>query len=45
MSRLALVALLLALAAVGWWWTAREMQDMDGGPWTELGAVAWFLGV
>ena len=21
------------------------MQDMDGGPWTELGAVAWFLGV
>ena len=44
-TRLGLIALLLALAAVGWWWTAREMQDMDGGPWTELGTVAWFLGV
>jgi predicted metal-binding membrane protein len=44
-TRLGLVSLLLALAAVGWWWTAREMQDMDGGPWTELGTVAWFLGV
>jgi predicted metal-binding membrane protein len=21
------------------------MQDMDGGPWTELGTLAWFLGV
>jgi predicted metal-binding membrane protein len=37
--------LLFALAAVGWWWTAREMQGMDGGPWTELGTAAWFLGV
>jgi predicted metal-binding membrane protein len=37
--------LLFSLAAVGWWWTAREMQDMDGGPWTELGTLAWFLGV
>ena len=44
-TRLGLIALLLALAAVGWWWTAREMRDMDGGPWTELGTVAWFLGV
>ena len=44
-ARLGLIALLFALAAVGWWWTAREMQDMDGGPWTELGTVAWFLGV
>jgi len=44
-TRLGLIALLLTLAAVGWWWTAREMQDMDGGPWTELGTVAWFLGV
>ena len=44
-TRLGLIALLLALAAVGWWWTAREMQDMDGGPWTELGTVTWFLGV
>src|SRR5262245_63632341 len=21
------------------------MQGMDGGPWTELGALSWFLGV
>lgn len=21
------------------------MQDMDGGPWTDLGTLAWFLGV
>ena len=43
--RLGLIALLFSLAAVGWWWTAREMQGMDGGPWTELGTAAWFLGV
>jgi predicted metal-binding membrane protein len=42
---LGLIALLLTLAAVGWWWTAREMRDMDGGPWTELGTAGWFLGV
>ena len=44
-TRLGLIALLFSLAAVGWWWTAREMQGMDGGPWTELGTAAWFLGV
>ena len=44
-TRLGLIALLFALAALGWWWTARQMQDMDGGPWTELGTLAWFLGV
>jgi predicted metal-binding membrane protein len=44
-SRLGLIGLLLALAALGWWWTAREMRNMDGGPWTELGTAAWFLGV
>ena len=42
---LGLVALLFALAAVGWWWTANEMQGMDDGPWTDLGALAWFIGV
>jgi predicted metal-binding membrane protein len=44
-SRLGLVALLFALAAVGWWWTAQEMKGMDGGPWTALGTAVWFLGV
>jgi predicted metal-binding membrane protein len=44
-TRLGLITLLFALAAVGWWWTADEMQGMDGGPWTELGTLAWFVGV
>jgi predicted metal-binding membrane protein len=44
-SRLALVALLLLLAVVGWWWSVREMQGMDGGPWTGLGTLGWFVGV
>ena len=44
-TRLGLIALLLALAAAGWWWTVDEMQGMDGGPWTDLGTLAWFVGV
>jgi predicted metal-binding membrane protein len=44
-SRLGLIALLVALAAVGWWWTVNRMQGMDDGPWTALGAFGWFLGV
>jgi predicted metal-binding membrane protein len=44
-TRLALIVLLLALAAGGWWWTVDEMQGMDGGPWTELGTLSWFVGV
>ena len=40
-----LIGLLLALASVGWWWTAHEMQGMDGGPWTNLGTLGWFVGV
>jgi predicted metal-binding membrane protein len=43
--RLGLVALLFGLAAVGWLWTADEMQDMDGGPWTDLGTLGWFATV
>ena len=37
-TRLGLVALLLALAALGWWWSAEEMRGMDNGPWTRVGA-------
>ena len=44
-ARLGLIALLLALAAAGWWWTVHQMQGMDGGPWTDLGTLAWFVGV
>jgi predicted metal-binding membrane protein len=40
-----LVALLFALAAVGWWSTTVRMRSMDEGPWTGLGAFGWFLGV
>jgi predicted metal-binding membrane protein len=43
--RLGLIGLLFALAAAGWWWTAHQMQGMDDGPWTSLGALGWFLAV
>jgi Predicted metal-binding integral membrane protein (DUF2182) len=43
--RLGLVAVLLALAGMGWWWTAEQMRGMDNGPWTGLGTIGWFLGV
>jgi predicted metal-binding membrane protein len=44
-TRLGLIGLLFALAAVGWWSTADRMGGMDEGPGTALGAVGWFLGV
>ena len=44
-TRVGLVAFLFVVAAVGWWLTARWMDGMDGGPWTDLGTFAWFLGV
>jgi predicted metal-binding membrane protein len=44
-ARLALVALLFALAALAWWSTADRMAGMDAGPGTDLGALGWFLGV
>ena len=43
-NRVGLVALLFVVAGVGWWWTVDQMQGMDGGPWTDLGTLAWFLG-
>jgi predicted metal-binding membrane protein len=44
-ARLGLVALLFALAGLGWWWTAARMRGMDNGPWTGLGTAGWFLAV
>jgi predicted metal-binding membrane protein len=44
-AHLALVVVLFALAAVGWWWTIRQMRGMDAGPWSDLGTFGWFLGV
>jgi predicted metal-binding membrane protein len=41
--RLGLVVLLVACAALCWWWTARQMDGMDGGPWTGLGGLGWFV--
>jgi hypothetical protein len=43
--RLGLVLALFGLAAVGWWWTVGQMEGMDDGPWTALGAFGWFLGI
>jgi predicted metal-binding membrane protein len=40
-----LVAALLVLAGLAWWWTAERMWGMDAGPGTDLGGFAWFLGV
>ncbi|WP_028060654.1 DUF2182 domain-containing protein [Candidatus Solirubrobacter pratensis] len=44
-ARLGLVALLFAVAALGWWSTADRMHGMDDGPWTALGTLGRFLGV
>jgi predicted metal-binding membrane protein len=44
-TRLGLIALLFALAGIGWWWTVDRMRGMDNGPWTNLGGAGWFLGV
>ena len=44
-ARLGLIALLVAVAAIGWWWTANQMSGMDDGPWSGLGTFGWFVGV
>ena len=44
-TRIGLVAALLAVAAIAWVWTAREMRGMDAGPWTSLGGLGWFIGI
>jgi predicted metal-binding membrane protein len=44
-ARLGLIAMLFALAGIGWWWTVDQMRGMDNGPWTGLGTLGWFLAV
>jgi predicted metal-binding membrane protein len=44
-ARLGLIALLIALAILAWWFTVDRMRGMDNGPGTGLGTLAWFLGV
>ena len=44
-ARLGLIALLFALAGIGWWWAFDQMRGMDNGPWTDLGAIGWFLAI
>jgi predicted metal-binding membrane protein len=44
-ARSALIALLVALAAISWWWSVEQMRGMDQGPWTGLGTLGWFVGV
>ncbi|WP_323102231.1 DUF2182 domain-containing protein [Intrasporangium sp. YIM S08009] len=44
-AHLSLVAVLVALAVLGWWWTVQQMSGMDQGPWTELGTFGWFITV
>ena len=43
-ARLGLVAVLFAIAGIGWWSTTERMGGMDEGPWTSLGTLGWFLG-
>jgi predicted metal-binding membrane protein len=43
--RRGLIGLLIALAAISWWWTAGQMRGMDDGPWSGLGTLGWFVGV
>jgi len=44
-TRLGLIALLLVLAVLAWWFTVDQMRGMDRGPGTELGTLAWFVGI
>ena len=44
-TRLGLIALLLFLAVLAWWFTVDRMRGMDNGPGTDLGTLAWFLGI
>lgn len=38
------VAGLVAIAGLAWWWTVQRMAGMDAGPGTDLGTLGWFTG-
>jgi hypothetical protein len=44
-ARAGLVALLFALAAIGWWSTADRMRAWTTGRGPRSGTLGWFLGV
>jgi predicted metal-binding membrane protein len=44
-TRLGLIAILVALAALAWWSTVRTMAGMGASPGVALGALGWFVGV
>jgi predicted metal-binding membrane protein len=45
LPRAGLAALVIGIALVAWIATAARMGGMDDGPGTDLGGVAWYLGV
>ena len=40
-----ITALLLAAALAAWIVAVNRMQGMDAGPGTDLGGLAWYLGI
>ena len=45
MLQLGLIGVLFVAAAIAWAVTSDRMDGMDAGPGTDLGGVAWFVGV
>jgi predicted metal-binding membrane protein len=41
--RIAIVGALVGLAALAWWSTGVRMAGMDAGPWTDPGALGFFV--
>src|SRR5919109_3164555 len=45
LNPIGITALLLAAALAAWIVTVNRMQGMDAGPGTDLGGLAWYLGI
>ena len=39
------VAAVLVITGLAWWWTVKRMAGMDAGPGTDLGTLGWFIGI